>query len=277
MAAVLIQGPAIEPLSLADAKLFLRVAHADDDDLIAALIAAAREEVERATRRLLIRQNWRIVLDRWPASARIVSPANPLAALTAARVRAADGTSAELALSAFTLDTASVPGVIAFERANVAEPGRAIAGIELDVATGYGDTAAAVPAPLIQAIRLLTARFYEHRDRIEGDKLIVARMVRALSRAHAGSATTIGCTCRRRVYDARACLLHSARSAKVGTGFAAQSSLRRLRELICGSHANLLIWRMILSANQFHFAGSCASDQSSLSQSSTGITSGSSA
>jgi hypothetical protein len=30
MAAVLIQGPAIEPLSLADAKLFLRVAHADE-------------------------------------------------------------------------------------------------------------------------------------------------------------------------------------------------------------------------------------------------------
>jgi hypothetical protein len=31
MAAVLIQGPAIEPLSLADAKLFLRFEHADDD------------------------------------------------------------------------------------------------------------------------------------------------------------------------------------------------------------------------------------------------------
>jgi uncharacterized phiE125 gp8 family phage protein len=42
MAAVLIQGPAIEPLSLADAKLFLRVAHDDDDDLITALISAAR-------------------------------------------------------------------------------------------------------------------------------------------------------------------------------------------------------------------------------------------
>ena len=179
MAAVLIQGPALEPLSLADAKLFLRVEHGDDDALIAALISAAREEVESATRRLLIRQNWRIVLDRWPASARVVSPVNPLAALTAARVLAADGTPAALALSAFTLDIASVPGVIAFERVNVAEPGRSIAGIELDVAVGYGETAATVPAPLIQAIRLLTARFYEHRDRIEGDKLPddVARLI----------------------------------------------------------------------------------------------------
>jgi hypothetical protein len=31
----------------------------------------------------------------------------------------------------------------------------------------------------------------------------------------------------------------------------AQSSLRRLRILICGSRANSLIWRMILSANRF--------------------------
>ena len=119
MAAVLIEAPAIEPISLAEAKAFLRVEHDDDDDLIAALIAAARSEIEIATRRMLIQQTWRIVLDGWPASGRVVSPVNPLASLTAARVRAADDTSTDLALSAFTLDTASVPGVIAFEHAHV--------------------------------------------------------------------------------------------------------------------------------------------------------------
>ncbi len=171
MAAVLIEAPAIEPVSLAEAKAFLRVEHDDDDDLIAALIAAARSEIEVATHRALIQQTWRVVLDGWPASGRIVSPVNPLASLTAARVRAADGTPADLALSAFTLGTASVPGVIAFERAHVTEPGRTIAGIELDVVVGYGETAEKIPPPLLQAIRLLLARFYEHRDRIENDKL----------------------------------------------------------------------------------------------------------
>jgi uncharacterized phiE125 gp8 family phage protein len=68
------------------------------------------------------------------------------------------------------LNTVAVPGVIAFERANVAEPGRALAGIELDVSAGYGE-AASVPTPLLQAIRLLLARAYEQRDRVADDKL----------------------------------------------------------------------------------------------------------
>lgn len=178
MPTILLEPPASEPISLAEAKNFLRVEHDADDALISSLIAAARGQVESATRRVLITQTWRIVLDRWPASARIIAPVNPLRALLAARVLAADGTPTALDMDAFTLNTVAVPGVIAFERANVSEPGRALAGIELDVSAGYGEVAS-VPAPLLQAIRLLLARAYEHRDRVADDKLPdnVARLV----------------------------------------------------------------------------------------------------
>ncbi len=178
MPAILLEPPASEPIPLAEAKNFLRVGHDADDALIGALIAAARGQVESATRRLLITQTWRIALDRWPASARIVSPLTPLRALVAARVLAADGTPTALDTDAFTLSTAAAPGLIAINRANVSEPGRALAGIELDVSAGYGE-AASVPAPLVQAIRLLLARAYEHRDRVADDKLPddVARLV----------------------------------------------------------------------------------------------------
>jgi uncharacterized phiE125 gp8 family phage protein len=103
---------------------------------------------------------------------------NPLRSLAAARVLAADGTPATLDLGVFTLDTASAPGSIAFERANVVEPGRALAGIELDVTAGYGE-AADVPPPLVQAIRLLLAQSYEQRDRVTPDALpeTVAKLV----------------------------------------------------------------------------------------------------
>ena len=179
MPAILLSPPASEPLTLAEAKQFLRVEHEADDDLVAALTAAARSAVELATRRVLIVQTWRIVLDRWPASGRIASPVNPLRTLEAARVLGEGGTPAALDPAGFTIDTAAAPGVIAWVHANVAEPGRALAGIELDVTAGYGD-AADVPPPLVQAIRLLLAQSYEHRDRVPPDALpeAVAALVR---------------------------------------------------------------------------------------------------
>ena len=178
MPAILLTPPASEPLSLAEAKQFLRVEHGDDDELIAALTSAARNAVELATRRVLVTQSWRIVLDRWPASARIVSPVNPLRTLDAARVLGEDGAPTALDPEDFTLDTASAPGVLAFARADVSEPGSALAGIELDVTAGYG-IAADVPAPLVQAIRLLLAQSYEQRDQVRTDALpdTVARLV----------------------------------------------------------------------------------------------------
>jgi uncharacterized phiE125 gp8 family phage protein len=42
-------------------------------------------------------------------------------------------------------------------------PGRAVAGIEIDVEAGYGATASDVPEPLKQAIRQLVTHWYENR------------------------------------------------------------------------------------------------------------------
>jgi uncharacterized phiE125 gp8 family phage protein len=178
MPAFLLTPPAAEPLSLADARQFLRVEHDADDELIAALIAAARAEVELATRRLLMMQTWRIVLHRWPPSGRIVSPASPLRTLEAVRVFDAEGEAEALDTGAFLLDTSSVPGVIVFTRGSLPAPGRALAGIELDVTAGYGE-AADIPAPLLQAIRHLVARAYEQRDRVAPDALpdTVAKLI----------------------------------------------------------------------------------------------------
>ena len=57
MSTILLVGPAVEPVTLAEAKSYLRVQHDDDDDVIAALIAGARVHVEAQTRRALITQS----------------------------------------------------------------------------------------------------------------------------------------------------------------------------------------------------------------------------
>ncbi len=57
-------------------------------------------------------------------------------------MRGADGSASSLSLSAFTLDTGSSPGVIQFDRGLVIEPGQLIAGIEIEITAGYGETSA---------------------------------------------------------------------------------------------------------------------------------------
>lgn len=86
MPAILLTPPASEPLSVADAKSYLRVEHEDDDAIIAALIASARHHVEALTRTGLITQTWRLVRDGWPVVGRIRPKLGPLRSLIAARI-----------------------------------------------------------------------------------------------------------------------------------------------------------------------------------------------
>lgn len=161
MASLLLTGPAVEPLTLAEAKEYLRVETDDDDDVIAALIAGARAHVEAQTRRGLITQTWRLVRDRWPEEGRLqVLPAPPRSVI-AARYYDEDGGTHAIDTGAFVLDTAS--SLLAFPPWSMPAPGRATAGIEIDLSIGYGDAAADVPAPLRQAIRMLVAHWYENR------------------------------------------------------------------------------------------------------------------
>jgi uncharacterized phiE125 gp8 family phage protein len=156
---ILLAAPAAEPLTLAEAKAYLRVEHADDDALIAALIAGARGHVEARTRRGLITQGWRIVRDGWPADGRVAAPLAPLRQVTAARVYDPDGLAHALDLQAFIVE----PETIAVVPWSIAQPGRIAAGIEIDVTVGYGPAAADIPEPLRQAVRLLLAHWYENR------------------------------------------------------------------------------------------------------------------
>ncbi len=74
MTPILLSGPAIEPVSLAEAKAWLRVDHSSDDDLVSALLTAARLTLEAWARLMFITQSWRLVYDAWPAGAVLPVP-----------------------------------------------------------------------------------------------------------------------------------------------------------------------------------------------------------
>jgi uncharacterized phiE125 gp8 family phage protein len=170
MALIMTSSPAIEPVTLAEAKLHLRVDSATEDALISSLILTSRLHVETALDLALITQSWSYFIDRWPADPVITLPVRPVQSITAIRLYADDGTYETIAPARYTLDGASTPArLIRRDASTFQKPKRIANGIEIAFTAGYGNTAADVPAPIRHSILLLVAHWYEHREIVDAE------------------------------------------------------------------------------------------------------------
>lgn len=154
-------GPAVEPCSLAEAKLFLRVDHTQEDALIEALVRSARTTVEALTGRALITRRVIESRDAWGGLG-VSLALGPLVTLHAVRV-AQSGAWVEANSATILTDAEAHPPRLRFTQFPPA-PTRALGGIELEYSAGYGESAAAIPAPLRQAVLVLTAQLYADRE-----------------------------------------------------------------------------------------------------------------
>ena len=187
MGNILITPPALEPLTLAEAKAHLRLDASDEDALVNSLITVARQMVEAHTGRALIAQGWRIVLDAWPNDNTLalppgpfisfgagpnpntfVLPLGPFISLDAIRVYDAFNVATPLAAGTWYVDAQPGRARLQFTTAPP-QPGRAIAGIEIDVTVGYGPAAGNVPEALRLVMRMLVARWFETRGDAPAD------------------------------------------------------------------------------------------------------------
>ena len=164
MRPMLITAPAIEPVSLAEAKVWLREDNGDEDQLIQTLLVSARLTLEAWTRRFFITQGWRLVRDQWPAqNAQPIDIAfAPFRAITAIRVYDRNDVASLLAPSTYRVSGGDQGGRLLF---NCPPPtsGRVIDGVEIDFTVGYGSTPTQIPEPLRRAILMLVAHWREHR------------------------------------------------------------------------------------------------------------------
>src|SRR5215212_1982162 len=103
MHSILVDGPAVEPVGLADMSAFLRVDDDAEDDLIAGLVRAARLIVEASSRRILVASRWRLVLDGWPTGRILHLPLAPLLAVERISIATSAG-EVELPVAAFMPD-----------------------------------------------------------------------------------------------------------------------------------------------------------------------------
>lgn len=181
MPLILMSGPSVEPITVAEAKAHCRIDHDAEDMLISSLILAARLHVEHNLDLALVSQSWSLYLDAWPGGAHVELPLAPLIGVEAIKTYDADDNAAIVDPGKYSIDAASRRPRIAFDNsASRPVPGRAINGIEIAFVAGYGATADDVPVPIRQAIKMLVAHWYEAREPAEQHAVSIPGTVASL-------------------------------------------------------------------------------------------------
>lgn len=180
MGLVLTAAPAVEPVTVDEAKAFLRIDHTDEDALLASLIATSRLHIEAALDIALITQKWSWRLDAWPSATLASLPLRPVQSVEAVRVTVANGAVETLSPEQFVLDAASMPPRLISTTGAWPRPGVAAMGIEVAFTAGFGDAASDVPEPIRQALLMLVGHWYEHRSDTVGSGARIPDTVSAL-------------------------------------------------------------------------------------------------
>ena len=168
-AASISTGPAgdddMMPVSLAEAKAWLREDMSENDALITGLIAAAADLVERQTGEVV--SGRRVVTASYRVfGLQIVLPRWPLVAVQSVQYDAINGTEATISSGAWRVrEAAGRPSIIpaAGEEWPALEPTRGT--VRVAAMVGY-ETRADVPEALRQAVLMLVANWYNNREAV---------------------------------------------------------------------------------------------------------------
>jgi uncharacterized phiE125 gp8 family phage protein len=184
----------VEPITLADARLHLKLdasgspASHPDDELVRALMQAAREWCEDYTRRAFVQRTVRLNLDRFPeyiGDIELWSP--PVASVTGITYLDEDGASQTLATSVYTVDLDVLPPRITLKLGQ-AWPATADLpqAVKVTYLAGYAPTTspadyrANVPASVKAAMKLIIGDLYQNREAQAAMQLYENRAAKAL-------------------------------------------------------------------------------------------------
>ena len=165
MSLQLVTPPAGEPVSLAEAKLHLRVDGGEDDLLIGSLITAARQAAETITHRQFITARWKLVMDAFAGQAVLIHK-SPLISVVAVEYLDMAGLAQTMPPSHYTVDAASEPArltPIFGQTWPTTLP--QIGAVSVTFDAGYGP-ASAVPEGIKSWIKLRVGSLYAHREEI---------------------------------------------------------------------------------------------------------------
>lgn len=147
-------APASEPLTLTEAKDYLKVSGADDDTLISNLIVAARQAAEKFLKISLISQSWKLSYDQYAPSV-IILPMGRAQSITSVKAISRDESTTDISSSTYYLSAGNQN--LVFEATVVSHR------VEIIYVSGYGASASDVPYAIRQGMLAHIAAIYDGR------------------------------------------------------------------------------------------------------------------
>lgn len=186
-------APSVEPLTIDEAKAWLKVQHDVENTIITDLIKAAREQFERISGFQLVQSTWQLTLDSFPGERDdgvasgiaddwwIYLPQPRAISVTSIVYIATDGTSTTLPAADYSLDTTSEPARIepAYDEGSWPSSRDQQNAVTVTYQSGYGSTASSVPSAVKTCLRRMLGLLYEHRG-IDRDTEAVEKAMDAL-------------------------------------------------------------------------------------------------
>lgn len=197
----IVSPPAVEPVTVDQARLHCRIDTVDDDDILAIYIQAAREWAEMYLNRALITQTLTVAMAHsrphagWPylgltaplfvlplwftwnlvQRGNIELPRSPAQSVVSVAVGTWGQPDVTLVAGTdYDVDLTMQPGRLFVRPQTTSWPQDHVA---ITFTAGYGDTAAALPASIVNAILLIVAFLYENRGDVGGDMPTAAKML----------------------------------------------------------------------------------------------------
>ena len=167
-------SPAVEPVTVAEAKAHLRVDVSDDDTYIGTLITAGREWCEQYLDRTLVHTQWVMRFDSFPPDGtqdiELPRPPMSMAGTTTAvslTFTSETGGTQAYSTNSFRVDRNATPGAVKTLYGQTWPPHLMDDNaVSVTWWAGYGSAGSSVPAAVRHAILMLVGHWYENRSTV---------------------------------------------------------------------------------------------------------------
>ena len=164
---VVITAPASEPITLAEAKVHLRVTNTIEDALITALITAARQFVEGYTWRPLMTQTIDVVFDTIIDRTIMINKA-PVQSVTSVKYLDLNGTEQTISSTLYVTDLLNSPCRVKLD--TIPSIKDTLNAFKVRVVCGY-TSAALIPQTYKSAMLLIIGHLYDNKQQAQSQTL----------------------------------------------------------------------------------------------------------